>query len=61
MVQAITSSDWAAEIVRVAKESAPEYFHGDPSELKFWTGTKEADGTGWATSRFQPTEDANNG
>jgi hypothetical protein len=61
MVQAITSSDWAAEIVRVAKESAPEDFHGDPSELKFWTGTKEADGTGWATSRFQPTEDANNG
>jgi hypothetical protein len=58
MVQAIASSDWATEIVRVALESAPEDFRGDPNELKFWTGMKEADGTGWATSRFQPAEDA---
>jgi hypothetical protein len=58
MVQAIASADWAAEIVRVAEASAPEDFHGDPNELKFWTGMKEADGTGWATSRFQPVEDA---
>ena len=58
MVQAIASSDWAAEIVRVAQAAAPEDFHGDPNELKFWTGMKEADGTGWATSRFQAVEDA---
>jgi len=58
MVQAIASADWAAEIVRVAEASAPEDFHGDSNELKFWTGMKEADGTGWATSRFQPVEDA---
>jgi hypothetical protein len=58
MVQAVASTDWAAEIVRVAKSSAPEDFHGDPNELKFWTFTKEADGTGWATSRFEPTQGA---
>jgi hypothetical protein len=58
MVQAIASSDWAREIVRVALAAAPEDFHGDPNELKFWTGMKEADGTGWAISRFQAVEDA---
>ena len=53
MAHAVAGSDWAAEIVRVAQEVAPEDFHGDPQELKFWTFQKEAGGTGWATSRFQ--------
>lgn len=55
MVQAIGTSAWAAEIVRLAHEAAPSDFQGDPNELKFWTGDKEADGTGWATSRFEPS------
>jgi hypothetical protein len=54
MVQVIASAEWAAEIIRVAREAAPDDFRGDPNELKFWTGQREADGTGWATSRFQP-------
>jgi hypothetical protein len=54
LVHAVASSDWAEEIVRVAKEAAPEDFHGDPREMKFWTGLREADGTGWATTTFGP-------
>jgi hypothetical protein len=53
MVQAVAASDWAGQFIEAAKNAAPEDFAGDPRELKFWTGVKEADGTGWATSRFE--------
>ena len=52
MAQTIANSWWAPEIVRLAQESAPEDFGGDPHELKLWTGLTEADGSGWATVRF---------
>ncbi|MEI6137425.1 MAG: hypothetical protein WCQ48_08475 [Chloroflexota bacterium] len=52
MAQALTDTEWCAELIRVAQEIAPAEFGGDPYELKFWTGQKEADGTPWATSRF---------
>jgi hypothetical protein len=54
LIRSLRKADWAQEIVRVAKETAPEDFGGDPRELKFWTGLKEADGTGWATTKFGP-------
>jgi hypothetical protein len=54
MTRTVAASEWADEIVRVAYSAAPADFHGDPNELKFWTGLQEADGTGWATSRFEP-------
>jgi hypothetical protein len=54
MAQAVASSDWAQQFIEVARSAAPEEFGGDPHELKFWTGLEEADGTGWATSRFEP-------
>lgn len=54
LLHAVATTDWAAEIVRAAQEAAPEDFHGDPRELKWWTGMREADGTGWATSKFDP-------
>jgi hypothetical protein len=54
LAHAIAESDWAAEFVRVAQEVAPEDFRGDPQEMKFWTGLREADGTGWATTTFTP-------
>lgn len=49
IVHNVAASDWAPEIVRAAETAAPADFHGDPNELKFWTGQQEADGTGWAT------------
>lgn len=52
MAQTIANSWWAPEIVRLAQELAPEDFGGDPQELKLWTGLTEADGSGWATVRF---------
>ncbi|SEN21769.1 hypothetical protein [Nonomuraea pusilla] len=55
IIRAVATSDWAPEIVRTAQSAAPADFHGDPDELKFWTGQREADGTGWATSRFNST------
>ena len=55
MVGSISETDWSAEIVRVAERLAPDDFNGDPTELKFWTGMSEADGTCWATSIFQPS------
>lgn len=54
MARTVFDEDWAAELIRVAEEVAPEDFSGDPNELKFWTGLQEADGTGWATSTFGP-------
>jgi hypothetical protein len=58
MAHALTEADWCAEIIRTAYAAAPADFNGDPYELKFWTGRKEADGTPWATSRFTPPETA---
>jgi hypothetical protein len=55
MAQTLSSAELCQEVVRVAREAAPEEFNGDPLELKFWTGTVEADGTRWATSRLLPT------
>jgi hypothetical protein len=52
MVQALTAADWAQELVRIAHSVAPEDFSGDSNELKIWTGIREADGTGWATWKF---------
>jgi hypothetical protein len=52
MARAVSDEDWASELIHVAEKAAPEDFSGDPNELKFWTGTLEADGTGWATSTF---------
>jgi len=52
MAHAIAESDWAAELVRIAKEAAPDDFDKNASEIKFWTGLQEADGTGWATMTF---------
>ena len=54
MAQAVALSDWAQQFIEIAKDKAPEEFGGDPQELKYWTGMREADGTGWATSRFVP-------
>jgi hypothetical protein len=56
LVHSIASSDWAPEIIRASQEAAPEDFGGDPREMKFWTGLQEADGTGWATMTFEPSE-----
>ena len=52
MAQAVATSDWARELIHVAREVAPAEFSGNTQELKFWTGLREADGTGWATSSF---------
>jgi hypothetical protein len=57
MVRAIAESDWAETLTQTVLESASEQLHGDPSELRFWTGMKEADGTGWATMRFVEEQD----
>lgn len=54
MAQAVGRSDWAEQFIEIAHNAAPEEFGGDPHELKFWTGLPEADGTGWATQRFEP-------
>ena len=54
MAQAVASSDWAQQLIETARGAAPEDFHGDPHELKIWTGMREADGTGWATWHFGP-------
>ncbi len=51
-VHALAATDWAAEIIRVAQAAAPEDFRGDAREMKLWTGMREADGTGWATTKF---------
>lgn len=60
MAQVVADSDWALQFIDAAKRLAPEDFAGDPLEMKFWTGLREADGTGWATSRFgaPPSEDS---
>jgi hypothetical protein len=58
MAHAVAAADWSAQIVRVAQEAAPADFNGDPDELKFWTGQREADGTGWATSKFTSPPEA---
>lgn len=52
MIQVLTSAPRVMEIVCVAQDIAAEDFSGDPLDMKFWTGLREADGTGWATSRF---------
>jgi hypothetical protein len=57
MVRAIVASDWACELIRAARNVAEEHLHGDPTELKLWTGQKEADGSGWATMTFGPSAD----
>jgi hypothetical protein len=57
MAQAVAGSDWAGQFIDAAKRAAPDDFAGDPMELKFWTGLREADGTGWATSRFEAPPD----
>jgi hypothetical protein len=54
MVHAIATSAWAANLAQIARRTAPEDFEGNPDELKMWTGLKEADGTGWATTTFAP-------
>ncbi len=54
MVQALAASDWSHELVRIAHSAAPEDFSGDPNELKLWTGVQQADGTGWATWKYNP-------
>lgn len=51
MVHAVVSCDWALELSRAAVDLAPEDFQGDPQIVKFWTGMREADGSGWATVR----------
>lgn len=56
MAQDVAQSDWAQELIRLGKEVAPDDFEGDPTELRFWTGQMEADGSGWATSRFGPVD-----
>jgi hypothetical protein len=53
-VHAITDSEWCTELIRIGREVASNEFDGDPAELKFWSGTREADGTGWATTKFGP-------
>jgi len=58
MAQAVGSSDWAEQLISAARHVAPEEFGGDPMELKFWSGLREADGTGWATQRFEPRAEA---
>jgi hypothetical protein len=52
LVQSVQAADWTTEIIAAAKGMAPEDFRGDPNEIKLWTGLKEADGTGWASFRF---------
>jgi hypothetical protein len=52
MIRAIADSAWAADLTKSAMQSAVEQFHGDPAELRFWTGLQEEDGSGWATMRF---------
>lgn len=56
MAHTLADAEWCSEIVRAARDAAPEDFGGDPSELRFWTGNREADGTGWSTSRFSPAQ-----
>lgn len=56
IAQAIAREPWAREFIRIGTEEAPAEFGGEPQELKFWTGTREADGTGWATTRFGPRQ-----
>ena len=57
MARSVADADWSAEIIRVAREVAPADFAGDPNELKFWTGLRESDGTGWATTKFESGPD----
>jgi hypothetical protein len=58
MVRGISSSEWSAELIRVANEAAPDQLQGDPGELRVWTGQIEADGTGWASVRFNDDTDS---
>ena len=54
MAQTIAATDWAPQLIREGERLAPPDFRGDPRELKFWSGDREADGTGWATVRDGP-------
>ena len=47
-------ADWAAEMIRVREEIAPEDFSGDPKALKSWTGLASDGGDGWAASTEDP-------
>jgi hypothetical protein len=58
MAQTIAATDWSPQFIREGERLAPPDFHGDPRELKFWSGDREADGTGWATFTYGPSEDA---
>lgn len=58
MAQDVAKSDWAAEFIRVGEAVAPTEFGGDPTEMKVWTGLKEADGTGWATFTYAASEES---
>jgi hypothetical protein len=57
MAQAIAETDWAPQFIREGELLAPADFRGDSAELKFWTGDREADGTGWATLRYNPHDE----
>jgi hypothetical protein len=54
MVHSVASADWATEMVRIAESQAPQDFSGDPDTIRFWSGQKEADGTGWVTLNYGP-------
>jgi hypothetical protein len=53
MIHAVADSDWASALTQMAEDVVIEQLHGDPTQIKFWTGAKEADGTGWATMSFE--------
>lgn len=52
MVAAVREANWSRDIMKNGNEAVPEYFRTDPTTLRFWTGAREADGTGWATMNF---------
>lgn len=52
MVHDLTKAEWVATLIDVSHRVTPDDFNGDPRELKVFTGTKEADGTGWATMTY---------
>jgi hypothetical protein len=56
VAQVLADADWASELIRIGNEVAPKEFGGDPMELRFWSGMREEDGTGWATMRFTANE-----
>ena len=54
MAQAIANTEWSAELVREGSKLAPDEFDGDPAVVRVWTGSVQADGTGWADWTFHP-------